>query len=161
MTVVRADSQVAAPPERVFDLYTDFEHASARVKGISRIEVLTPDPVGVGTRFRETRVMMGREATEEMQVARYERPNFVELTAASCGCLYRKTFQFHPAAGGTRVVVEFRATPAAWWARLMVPLAFLFKGMLRKCLLADLADLKAAAEAGAQTPTDVPIGASA
>ena len=49
--------RVEAPVEKTFAVYSDVTNAAGRIKGIRKIELLTPGPVGVGTKFRETRVM--------------------------------------------------------------------------------------------------------
>ena len=69
MAAVSVSTQIAAPVAEVFALFTDLKNAPGRVKGIKRIELLTNGPVGVGTRFRETRVMFKRDATEECKPA--------------------------------------------------------------------------------------------
>ena len=66
--------EIAAPPERVFAAMADLESFGTWMPGFVRIERLTPPPTGVGTRFRETRKMMGHEATEEFEVTAFEPP---------------------------------------------------------------------------------------
>src|SRR5262245_45662259 len=107
MPRITVTEQVQAPPEVVFALATDFAGAPGRIKGITKMEVLTPAPVGIGTRFRETRVMFGKEATEEMTVTAFEPPHRVEHMANSCGAEYRSVFRFMAVEGGTRMDVEF------------------------------------------------------
>ena len=56
---------VTAPREVVFEVAADFHNAAElNIQGIDSLEVLTDGPIGVGTRFRETRVMMGKSSTE-------------------------------------------------------------------------------------------------
>jgi uncharacterized membrane protein len=138
---------VAAPVERVFALGTDIENWPQYIKGIKRVELLTEGPFRVGTRFRETRLMHGREATEEMEVTAVEPGRGYTLGCTSCGCQYRSEFRFQPEGGGTRVTMDFEARPLSLFARLMSPLAWLMKGMVRKCVEEDLRDLKSHAEA--------------
>ena len=64
---------VNAPIDNVFRVYSDFANAAARIDGIENIEILTDDPIGKGTRFRETRIMFGREYTEEMEITEFEQ----------------------------------------------------------------------------------------
>jgi uncharacterized protein YndB with AHSA1/START domain len=59
MTTVTVSSQIAAPVERVFQLFTDVEHGPAHVSGIKKIEMLTPGHFKLGTRWRETRDIVG------------------------------------------------------------------------------------------------------
>lgn len=54
-----------------------------------KIELLTDLPVGEGTRFKETRIMFKREATEEMEFVEFDAPNVYTLGSYSCGCEFR------------------------------------------------------------------------
>src|SRR5437016_2004343 len=73
--------QIDAPLDTVFGLFTNLAEAPRRIKGIKNLEVLTPGPVGVGTRFKETRVMFGRDCTEEMQITAFEPGRLCEITS--------------------------------------------------------------------------------
>lgn len=137
---------VAAPPAAVFAAYADFAHAADRIADILRVEVLTPGPVGVGTRFKETRKMFGKEATETMEVVAFDPPAGYELRAARGGTEYRTRFTFTPDGAGTRVEAEFRARPVALWAKPFTPLLYLMRGFLRKCLARDLDQMRAFVE---------------
>jgi hypothetical protein len=98
--------RVEAPPETVFDVATDLEHAAEHVRGIEKIELLTPGPVGVGTRWRETRKMMGHESTETLEVTEFDRPRSYTVGCNSCGCYFETQFSFVPRAGGTDVSLD-------------------------------------------------------
>src|SRR5262245_53571924 len=139
-------TSIAAPVDRVFALSTDLEGWPGRITGITKVEKLTPGSVGVGTRFRETRVMFGKEATEEMEFTRFERNSAYALGCESCGASCLSTFTFEPQSGGTRLTVEFDCRPRSFFAYLFWPLSLLMRGMMKKCIQKDLDDLKAAAE---------------
>lgn len=149
MPQVTASTHIAAPPDRVFALFTDLRNAPSRVKAITALEVLTDGPIGKGTRFRETRTMFGRSCTETMEITGFDPPRSYTVAANSCGCLYRTEFAFRPDAGGTAVEFTFSATAQTFWAKLMAPLFGLMASSLRKAVEKDLADLKAVAEGGA------------
>ncbi len=137
-----------APPERVFALLTDLDGAPGRIRGIKRIEKLVPGPVRVGTRWKETRVMLGREATETMEVTALEPGRRMEVGAQSCGMRYRTVFEVAREGAGTRVSVTFSGEPVTLVAKLMAPLSGMMMGPVRKCVEADLADIEKAAAAG-------------
>src|SRR5262249_19277973 len=140
-------TSIAAPVDRVFALSTDVEGWPGRIKGITKVEKLTPGPVAAGTRFRETRVMFGKAATEEMEFTRFEPNAAYALGCESCGASYLCTFTFRPEDGGTRLTVECDCRPRSFFARLLLwPLSLLMRGMMKKCIQKDLDDLKAAAE---------------
>ena len=141
------EKQIDARPERVFALASNFATMSERIPGIKRVEMLTDGPVGVGTKFKETRVMFGKEATETMEVTAFDPPRSYNLGANSCGCLYDSCFAVTPNAGGTKVTLSFVATPVSFFAKLMSPLGKLMAGTMRKCFDGDLEAIKKAAEA--------------
>src|SRR4029079_1940023 len=91
--------RIAAPIETVFEVTTDLEHAAGRIRGIEKIELLTPPPVGIGTRWRESRRMMGHAATETLEITAFERPHHYTVGCNSCGATIETTFRFSPVAG--------------------------------------------------------------
>jgi carbon monoxide dehydrogenase subunit G len=126
---ITVERTIAAPPERVFAAATDVHHFADIVPAIERVEVLTPGPMGVGTRFRETRKVFGRSATEEMRVVAFDPPRSYLVTAESHGCRYRTEFRFEPVAAGTRMTMDFGAEPLTLAAKV---LSVLMKPMLKK-----------------------------
>lgn len=159
------ERDVAASPATVFAVASDLRRAAEHMRGIVRVEVLTDGPIGAGTRFRETRRIMKREATEEMVVTGFDPPHGYELECVSHGCRFRTAFRFLPSGEGTRVAVAFQVEPLGRVARL---LGFLMRPMLSGCereLGRDLDDLRAAAEAlaregGARSERGVGAGRS-
>lgn len=145
---------VDAPKEEVFRIFTDFENAPKRVRGISKLEVLTDGPVGVGTRFRETREMFKREATEEMEITQLTPGESYTVGCETCGCEYATVFRFTPTRSGTDVEMQMTTRAISLFAKIMSPIMSLMMGpMMRKCMMQDMADLKAAAE-GKPVDTD-------
>jgi carbon monoxide dehydrogenase subunit G len=150
MPEFKVERYVEAPPEKVFDRLSDFRRAPETISGIKKVEMLTAGPVGVGTRFKETRVMFSREATETMEVIAFERPTGYTLTCESCGCRYVCTFRVTSKGTGTNVEMRFAAEGLTWFAKVM---GFLMRPMTKMCLKAiakDLDDVKAAIEGGRQ-----------
>jgi len=137
---------VNAPRSLVFDKASRFGQADQIVSAITRVEMLTDGPVGEGTRFRETRSMFGKEATEEMDVTAFEPPHAYTLGADSHGTRYSTRVRFEETGGGTEVVMEMHATPRTLGAKLPSPLGLLTKGVMRRCMEQDLEDLKNACE---------------
>lgn len=145
--MMEIDLHIAAPVERVFACMTNFAHAPEHIPGIKRVEMLTDGPVGVGTKFKETRVMFGKEATETMEVSRFDAPRSYTLGAVSCGMAYESIFHFEPDGAGTRLKMQFQGKPLTLVAKLLSPITkLLMGGMMRKCLLADMEGMKRAAE---------------
>ena len=145
---IQTERFVTRPVEDVFAVFTDLDGAAERIRGIQKLEVLTEGPVGKGTRFRETRIMFRREATEEMEITDFRPNESYAIGAESCGCVYRTEFRFSPNGSGTQVQVEMDARPVSFLAKLMSPLGRLMAGSMKKCFDQDLDDLKAALEQG-------------
>lgn len=155
MHTIELEEFIAAPIERVFAMFADFEHAAERVSGIESIEMLTDGPLCVGTSFKETRVMMGRKATETMTVAELDPPTRYVIEAWSCGCQCRTEFRFTPVNGGTSVKMTFTNTPVRFSAKvlfvLMKPILGVMMNACRKAVLNDMRDLKSVLES---TPSE-------
>jgi len=133
---------VNAPIDNVFRVYSDFANAAARIDGIENIEILTDDPIGKGTRFRETRIMFGRESTEEMEITEFEQNKKYIVEANSCGAHFQTIFQFQPNGGSTNVKVELNTRSVTLFAKLMSPLGFLMASSMKKCFSSDIDQLK-------------------
>jgi hypothetical protein len=158
--------RINAPVETVFDVASDLEHAAGRFRGIVKIELLTPGPVGAGTRWRETRRMMGREHTETLEMTAYDRPRSYTVGCDFCGATMETVFQFTPvegsagdASGGTAglpssgsvatdLTLDIRCEARSLVAKMMSPLTgLMFDKILRDCMQNDVDDLARAAEA--------------
>jgi len=143
---LQLSQKIDADPTLVFERATDLSVWVDDIQGIEKVELLTDGPVGVGTRFRETRVMFGKEATEEMEVTSFEPGKGWTLEAESCGAHYRTCIRFVPDGGGTRVDWEMTSRAVTLGGKIFGCLGFFFTGTMKKCLARDLADLKQACE---------------
>ena len=67
---IQVTRTIDAPPEIVWTLITDIANSPQVISGIDSVTILgSTEGFGVGTRWRETRTMFGKEATEEMEVS--------------------------------------------------------------------------------------------
>ena len=150
MQDVEVRRHMAAPVERVWALATDLEGAPRVVRGIEAVEVITPGPFGVGTRWRETRKVFGRSATEEMTVTAVEPHRSYTVEASGPGIRYVSGFAFAPSAdGGTDATATFGARPTTTQARVLGALtAPLGRRAIARALAQDLHDIATAAERG-------------
>lgn len=97
------EKTVNGPADRVFEVFSDIQHCGDRIKGITKVEVLSDVKQGTGLRWRETRVMLGKEATEEMEMTASEPPNSYTVEARSHGMHYISVFTFEPRGAATHV----------------------------------------------------------
>lgn len=149
MTPIAATVYINAPLERVWDFVSDIERAANMIEAIKRIELLTPGPVGKGTRFKETRVMFKKDATEEMEITEWAPPRRYVLECDSCGCHYRSAVSCIAEGDGTRVEMSMEAKPLSAVAKIMALLiSRMMAGSMRKAFAKDLNDIKRAVEAG-------------
>jgi carbon monoxide dehydrogenase subunit G len=138
---------INAERDRVFEMFCDLGKAAETIQAITKIEVLSgPAQLNIGTKWRETRTMFGKEATEVMWVTEYERNVSYVAEAESHGAHYRSSYRFTPEGRGTRVTMSFEGTPRTFGARVAGVLGVLFAGATKKALHQDLTDLKRACE---------------
>ena len=147
MPSLTIERTVNAPAAQAFRHFSDLANAPATMPAIKKLEILTPGPVGKGTRFRETRIMFGKEATETMEITAFDPPRSYTVEGDSCGSHYSTTFTFAPAgSAATRVGMHFTCRAQTLGAKLMAPVSFLMMGVMRKALEGDMDAMKAAAE---------------
>jgi carbon monoxide dehydrogenase subunit G len=147
---------VDAPRRHVWRTVTDIEHAARTISAIEEIEVLEKPPHGLlGLKWRETRTLFGKSATETMWVTEVDEPSYYATEARSHGSIYRTEIHLADQNGGTRLSMTFGAEAQTLGARVMSTVfGFLMNRSLEKALLQDLQDLKRAAESREAPPSD-------
>ena len=134
MTTVTVDTEIAAPIERVFEVFTDLEQHSTRAANIHNIEVLTVGPFKLGSRWIETREVLGQENSAEMEVTAFERNRSYTIT--------HTVFTFKPADGHTSVRVEFSLESHGLPPGMLAPVRWAIASRVRDVIGQDLADLQ-------------------
>ena len=119
VTVTRV---IEAPADVVFRTVADIGHFSQAVPHIVNVEFLSEVRSGVGTRFRETRLMNGREASTELEVTEYVENDRVRIVSEAGGTIWDTVFTVSPAGAGTELTMVMDARPQKLSARLAVPL---------------------------------------
>jgi uncharacterized protein YndB with AHSA1/START domain len=146
MSTVTVSTHIAAPLERVFRVFTDIEHVTDYVDGIEAVELLTPGDFRLGARWRETRHLLGRSDSAEMEVTSYERNRTYTISHTRAGARISTVFTFEPAGDGTQITVEFAIDGQGLPPGLLAPVGWAIDAKVREVLEKDLADLKAASE---------------
>ncbi|MEI5008532.1 SRPBCC family protein [Streptomyces sp. NPDC087659] len=146
---VVVERRIAAPAGRVWDALTDVEGSQHVLSGVERVEKLTEGAFGVGTRWRETRRMFGKEATEEMRVTASEPTERFVVEADSHGTHYVSEFALRADGPETTTVrMTFSGTtPGGVTGLLAKVLGPLGQRAVAKAVAKDLADVAAAVEA--------------
>lgn len=146
MTTVTVTSQIDAPVEKTFAAFTDLEHAAQTVSGIRELQLLTPGAFGLGTRWLETREVLGRLDSAEMEVTAFERNKTYTITHHKAGAKVDTVFAFQPSGTGTKVSVEFALENQGLPPGLLTPVSWAIAGKVREVLGNDLADMKRTVE---------------
>lgn len=148
MTTISISQDVSAPAARTWEILTDLDSAAQRISGIDLLERLGGPEFGVGTRWRETRTMLGKEATEEMEVTEVDPGSSYTVEAESHGTHYLSVIAVEDLGDNqSRLTMKFGAEPLSSMSKVMnATLGRLFVGATRKALAKDLAESAAAAE---------------
>src|ERR1700680_2129194 len=146
MSSIRVSSEMPETVERIFHLFTDVEHAAQHVSAIKKTEMLTTGEFSRGTRWLETREVLGRLDTAEMEVTAFEANRTYTITHHKAGGRIATPFAFEPIPSGTKVSIEFALNNQGLPPGLLSPLEWAIAGKVRDVLGHDLADLKASVE---------------
>ncbi len=148
---IELEQMVQASVDRVWGVLSDIEHADQTLSGVERVEMLTDGPYRVGTEWRETRRMFGKEATEQMHVTVAEAPTRTVVEGDSSGVHYVTEFTLTPtSADATRMAMTFTALQGQ--TNLVNKALWRLFGRLgmkasQKMMAKDLQDIAARAEA--------------
>lgn len=143
MTTITIAKDIDAPVERVFATVADIQQFSTAIPHIKSVEFLSDRRSGVGTRFRETRVIRNREASTTLEVTEYVPNERVRLVSDSHGTVWDSVFTTEPHGDGTRLELVMEARPHTFVAKLSTPL---IQGVIKKEIEKDLDLVKAHCE---------------
>lgn len=143
-----------APPEVVWAVATDIEGSVDVLSGVTGVERLDDgEGFGPGLRWRETRELFGREASEELEITAVDPGRSYTVEADSGGTHYRSVMTVDPGDdGGSRLAMTFGAEQQrqGWLGRITMKAGGkAIERATRKALQQDLDDLAVAAEARA------------
>src|ERR1700736_1452295 len=106
MAKIKVSAEMPESVAPTFSLFTDIEYAAHRVSGIKKTEMLTTGTFSRGTRWLETRNVLGRVDTAEMEVTAFETNRSYTITHHKAGVRIDTTFTFEPVPSGTHVSIE-------------------------------------------------------
>ena len=148
MTKLIVEQHVDASSDRVWQVVTNIDAWPDVITGIKSVERLD-DSTGfvVGTTWRETRVLFGKEATEEMSVTAIDEGSSYTVEAESHGAHYTSVINLDQNGDGTDLSMSFGAKTTGFFAAVMSKtIGKAFEGSTRKALEKDLKDIATAAE---------------
>ena len=135
-------TDVEATQQRVWDVLSDLEAWPQQIETVDEVEVLTPAPVGAGSRVRLKQPRLG-EGTWE--VTAWDAPSYFEFRQQSGGIT---------SVAGHRVEAldegRSRLTLTLEMRGLLVPVfGRIFKGLTNRYMTTEAQGMKRAAESGA------------
>jgi carbon monoxide dehydrogenase subunit G len=140
---------IHASPEKVWSVISDIPGSAGTLSGVQSVQMLSDGPYGEGTRWKETRTMMGKSETVEMWVAQADPPRSTTVKALQNGADYTTRFNLAERGGGTDLTLTFGAEVANPGLLSRIAMALFGKlgmQMTRKALAKDLAEIAAKAE---------------
>jgi len=97
------NEHIARSPQDVFEVLSNPTKATEFLDNITGSRKLTDGPIAVGTKFRETRIVNGKEASADLLVSAYEPDTHVGISTEAEGIKVEYHYHLSPEGGGTRL----------------------------------------------------------
>jgi len=151
--IVEAQVTINGSRAATWAVITDIENAAEIISGIEKIEIVEKPASGlVGLRWRETRILFGEHATVEKWITAAAENEFYGTRAESDGFVFLTTNRLADSGGGVSLASSHETKPQSIAAKLKSMPMFLFKGVIKKAIVKDLNDIKAAVEREPSNP---------
>ncbi len=139
MSTITVTKHINAPKELVFKTVSDIKNFSKAVPDITNVEFLTEQEYGVGTKFRETRDMNGREATTDLEVTELVENAHIRIVSDTMGTIWDSLFTVERKEDGTELTLIMDAKAYKLMSKIVNPL---MKGIMKKALEKDMVAVK-------------------
>ncbi len=145
---ISVDVVINEPKEKVWQVITDIENAANIISGIDKIEILNkPKDTLVGLKWKETRTMFGKSATETMWITEAKENDYYKTRAESNGAIYQTVLKLSEKENATLLTMEFHSEAVTLKGKIMALIfGLLLKSSMKKIIKQDLIDLKNAIE---------------
>lgn len=134
--------QIEAAVEHVFDAMADVRNETSWNAQVSEAELLTDEPIQLGTKFRTVNRGQAYKAT----IAEHDRPGRLSFLVTGKSMDINAAFAFAESAGSTRLTGTFDLQPKGFM-KVMLPL---MSGAVRKDFPRQMASFKQFCESRAQ-----------
>jgi len=134
---VSTTTQIACPPEEVFDILADLRNDTQWNSRVSRAELRSPEPIGLGSRF----AIVNGGTAYDVTITSFDRPSRLVFEASGKPDL-TIACTFAPTADGTELESDFDFRPGGA-LKVLFPL---FAPLIRRDVPKQYASLKALCE---------------
>lgn len=131
--------KIEAPISKVFRTLAAIEEFSQAIPHIKKVEFLSESRYGVGTRFRETRLMNGKEVTTELEVTELVENEYVRIVSDAGGTLWDTVFRVKQNGEAVEMNMQMDAIPHQVAAKIITPMIL---GMVSKFVQQDMDSVK-------------------
>lgn len=145
--IVEAAVPINGTKAAVWTVITNIENAAIVISGIDKIEILEEPASGlVGLKWRETRMLFGKPASVDKWITEATENEFYKTRAEDGGFVFITILRISEQGGGITLTSSHETKPRGFAARIKSMPMVLFKGVIKKAILQDLNDMKAAVE---------------
>ncbi len=142
MIKIELSIDINRPVEEVFAYVTDPANDAKWQDGVIESRLVSDGPMGVGSKIRDVRKLLGRQIESELEVTEYIPNKLFSLKVASGPLPFEMRQTFHPSGEGTRIDLVAEGEPAGVFKLA----SGAFKKQLESQLAADSKRLKKALE---------------
>lgn len=144
---VSTNIKINSTKENVWNIITDIENSVNVISGIIKIEIINPTDNLIGLKWKETRVMFGKEADEVMWITHAKKNEYYQTRAESHGSIYISRLSITKEIDSVDLEMSFESQGSSFMTKIMNGLfGGVLKKSMKKALLVDLNDLKKASE---------------
>ena len=143
MNTIILTEHIRAPKNRVFSTIADIQNFAKAVPDIVDIEFLSESQKGMGTRFKETRIINGKEHIEELEVTEYLENEHIRLVTDNYGTVWDSQFTVREIDDATELTLVLTAKAYKILPKLLNPIMSYF---IKKAIAKDLRAVKSYCE---------------
>jgi hypothetical protein len=144
MNIIEAATMIESTPEVLFALHSDFRQRPFWHDHVLSSELLTGEPIGLGSRFRTTNKTGWLTVTTYEQITVYEPPHHYCYELDNGPLHFKSCQRFEAIPTGTHYQLRIEMTAKSWLGRILLPLIV---RQQRTHFLAAVQELKQYAEA--------------
>ena len=144
MATIEIARTIHAPTPIVFKTVADPAHFARAISGVTKLEFLSSTKCGLGTRFRQSRVLNGKEMTLDFDVIDYVENERVRIVNEIHGTRWDSVITLTPSSAFTTLTMRMDTKTRPLVPRLLMPL--MLRLFIRRAVEKDFDAVKAFCE---------------